>query len=374
VLAGIAELGRHAPGRLEPAVSLLFIAATALGALVTASHIDWRRLNTVSFLTLPAMVLGLPLALVAKPHPLADLGWLAWPVIFGVHALALRLREAQFPVLRPALHAVAYWVLALLLAVETAWSVDRIADGIWPASAALAATAVLVLLTLRAGSAAAWPVASQPRTYVFGGIGVVLAGLVIATLAVNLTSAADPAPLPYVPLLNPLELASVLVAFVLLRWSEACASLLRPTHADEGASPAARITQIGIALPALFGLFLLTMIVARTVHHWAGVPFDLELLARSTQFQAALSMVWGTAALAAMLLGARRARRTVWMCGATLMAIVVVKLFAVDLGNTGTVGRVISFLGVGVLLLVVGYFAPVPPRTRLGATGVEAKS
>jgi uncharacterized membrane protein len=44
------------------------------------------------------------------------------------------------------------------------------------------------------------------------------------------------------------------------------------------------------------------------------------------------------------------------------MAVVVAKLFLVDLGNTGTLARVVSFLGVGVLLLVVGYFAPVPPR------------
>ena len=44
------------------------------------------------------------------------------------------------------------------------------------------------------------------------------------------------------------------------------------------------------------------------------------------------------------------------------MAVVVGKLFLVDLGNTDTLARVVSFLGVGLLFLVVGYFAPVPPR------------
>jgi uncharacterized membrane protein len=47
------------------------------------------------------------------------------------------------------------------------------------------------------------------------------------------------------------------------------------------------------------------------------------------------------------------------------MTVVVAKLFLVDLGNAGTLGRVVSFLGVGVLLLIVGYFAPVPPRAEL---------
>jgi uncharacterized membrane protein len=373
VLAGIVELGRHAPGRLEPAVALMFVAATALVAILTAPRIDWRRLNAVGLLTLPAIVLGAALALVAKPHPFADLGWFAWPAILAVHALVLRLREAQFPAWRPVLHTVAYWVLALLLAVETAWSIDRVADGIWPVSGALAVTALLVLLTVQASGTSAWPVGAHSRTYLFGGAAVVLAALVLATFAANLTSAADPTPLPYVPLLNPLELASVFAAFVLLRWWGACAALQTPE--SDGAERARAaiatrgmvVTKGAVALPALFGLFLLTMIVARTVHHWAGVPFDLELLARSTQFQAALSMVWGTTALIGMLLGARRGKRIVWMCGAALMAIVVVKLFLIDLGNAGTVGRVISFLGVGVLLLVVGYFAPVPPRTRLEA-------
>jgi uncharacterized membrane protein len=48
------------------------------------------------------------------------------------------------------------------------------------------------------------------------------------------------------------------------------------------------------------------------------------------------------------------------------MGIVVVKLFLVDLGNTGTLARIVSFIGIGALLLAVGYFAPAPPRQRDG--------
>jgi uncharacterized membrane protein len=69
-------------------------------------------------------------------------------------------------------------------------------------------------------------------------------------------------------------------------------------------------------------------------------------------------------ALLGMVIGARARQRAVWIAGAALMAVVVAKLFVVELDNTGTLGRVVSFLGVGVLLLVVGYFAPVPPRAR----------
>jgi uncharacterized membrane protein len=43
------------------------------------------------------------------------------------------------------------------------------------------------------------------------------------------------------------------------------------------------------------------------------------------------------------------------------MAIVVAKLFFVDLSNIGGIERIVSFIGVGLLMLVVGYFSPVPP-------------
>jgi len=48
--------------------------------------------------------------------------------------------------------------------------------------------------------------------------------------------------------------------------------------------------------------------------------------------------------------------------GAALLALVVAKLFLVDLAQVGTVERIVSFIGVGLLLLLIGYLAPVPPR------------
>jgi uncharacterized membrane protein len=53
-----------------------------------------------------------------------------------------------------------------------------------------------------------------------------------------------------------------------------------------------------------------------------------------------------------------------WLAGAVLLGVVVLKLFVLDLANTGTLARIVSFLGVGVLLLAIGYFAPVPPGAK----------
>ncbi|MCY1417806.1 hypothetical protein D9M71_333480 [compost metagenome] len=78
--------------------------------------------------------------------------------------------------------------------------------------------------------------------------------------------------------------------------------------------------------------------------------------------QAGLSIVWTLIALGLMIFGHLRARRDLWMVGVALIAVVVVKLFFVELGNSGGLARIVSFIGVGVLLLIVGYFAPLPPR------------
>ncbi|HKX41372.1 MAG TPA: DUF2339 domain-containing protein, partial [Burkholderiaceae bacterium] len=56
------------------------------------------------------------------------------------------------------------------------------------------------------------------------------------------------------------------------------------------------------------------------------------------------------------------AARAAWMVGAGLLAAVVGKLVVVDLSGSGTVTRIVSFIGVGVLMLVIGYVAPLPGK------------
>lgn len=40
----------------------------------------------------------------------------------------------------------------------------------------------------------------------------------------------------------------------------------------------------------------------------------------------------------------------------------VVKLLLIDLNNAGGGARIVAFIAVGVLMLVMGYLAPLPPR------------
>jgi len=62
-----------------------------------------------------------------------------------------------------------------------------------------------------------------------------------------------------------------------------------------------------------------------------------------------------------MLAATRSGNRVVWLVGAVLLGVVIAKLFLVDLSRSGSVERIVSFVGVGLLMLVVGYFSPLPP-------------
>lgn len=51
-----------------------------------------------------------------------------------------------------------------------------------------------------------------------------------------------------------------------------------------------------------------------------------------------------------------------------LSSLMEISLFLVELGNSGGVARVVSFIVVGLLLLVIGYFAPIPSKNKIAAT------
>src|SRR5262249_38081131 len=162
-------------------------------------------------------------------------------------------------------------------------------------------------------------------------------------LYANLTSNGDPAPLPYLPLVNPLDLAEALVFTVLASWVVMVRRLGYAGALSESPTPAYAFFG-GTAFVWANGVLL------RTAHHWAGVPFDLEAMARSVLVQAALSIFWTLLALALTVAATRRGWRDLWLVGAGLLTVVVGKLFLVDLSHISGVERIVTFVGVGLLM------------------------
>ena len=96
----------------------------------------------------------------------------------------------------------------------------------------------------------------------------------------------------------------------------------------------------------------------------AGVPFAAGPLLSSTLVETSISIFWTLIALTTMLVATRKHARIVWLTAAGLLGVVIAKLFLVDLSHVGTVDRIISFVGVGLLMLIIGYFSPLPPAAQ----------
>ncbi|MCU1760355.1 DUF2339 domain-containing protein [Pseudomonas sp. 14P_8.1_Bac3] len=355
-LAWISEVLRFAPVNVQ-ATLLLAVAAVSVALWAwLALRLRWASLGLLCTLLMPAAGAVLFAAWHSRYHPAAGLGWLAWAAVFVVHFISLRRLAPVLPARAlSGAHVLGCWLLIGVLALELRYGLLLLSEQYnawrWLGWAILPS---LYLVLMAAPRKWPWPVSAYAREYrLYAAAPLALLMLGWFWLA-NMVSDGTAEPLPYVPLINPLELGLLFALFGVYVWARSAVTqlALRQDYFDHA-------TQL-IAGVSLFAFF--TALVNRTAHHWGGVPFELDLLLASMQVQAGLSIVWTLMALGLMIGGHLRHRREVWLIGAALIGVVVAKLFFVELSNRGGLARIVSFIGVGVLLLVVGYFAPLPPK------------
>lgn len=240
-----------------------------------------------------------------------------------------------------------------LLAAQADWVADAAWSNYLPSWAMMA---VLVLL-LRRSLAGKWP--SVPLEDWYRTVIIPAATALLAMLAVfwNVRHDGAMAPLPYLPLLNPLDLTT---GFVLMLWVGALRQLASRARIR---NMLLHRLKIGGAIAAYIWF---NLILLRSAAHYVGIDYRIDALVDSQFVQAMLSLVWSASALVLMRACARLMMRRAWWGGAFALGIVVLKLFLVDLANGGSIARVVSFVGVGLLLLLVGYLAPYP-KTAHGA-------
>lgn len=358
---GLREAVAHVADRFALEALAGYVAVSFAGLTLAAIRLAWPAAARPSVLSIPLVgmlvLIGITLSGMAVGDPIADAGWLVWPlaIILIWHGLH---RAEQHEVwghrMLSAAHAAALAVLTLLLCWILDAGVEALAGDVlsrnWHEAMWGAVPAALIVVLPRLRRRLPWPVATYAEAY--GGLGILpVAALLVAWLMAAGTVAADPAPLPYVPLVNPVELVQLAGLLALGDW----VARQRTLGLVRFVSPL-RLTVAALAF------FWLNTVAARAVHYLGGVPYPLGAIAESAAFQATISILWTLIALAAMAWGSQRATRRVWIGGACLLAVVTVKLFVVDLSGIGTVARIVSFLSVGGLMLVIGFLAPLPPK------------
>jgi uncharacterized membrane protein len=221
--------------------------------------------------------------------------------------------------------------------------------GMWPDYLAAWLALAALFLGLRQVRNDGWPL--RPLGSWYGRLVIPMAAIWATLLALywNLRQDGSMQPLPYLPIFNPLDLTT---GFVALLWLD-----LWRMHRDEISEEGRR--NLGrLALALAFGW--LNLMLLRTAAQYLGLPYRFEPLYHSQFIQAMLSLVWTLCAFGLMRFAVSRLSKPLWMLGAVLLGVVVLKLFVIDLRNVGSVARIVSFMGVGGLMLLIGFLAPLP--------------
>jgi uncharacterized membrane protein len=334
---------------------LVFVALSSLTYELVFGALNWGAMRWGARLPW----ISIPVALVTDfmlgdaSHPFAGWAGLAWPLswLLALYGLNREEKDGERIATGPR-YAIALYVPIALVSWELVWWLMEWQYGYpWRLSAlALPAIAVVTAISM-ASRANRWPLAEHWPLFRDVLHSPLIVAMAIWTLIANLGTPGSLQPFSvYLPLLNPIDFTIATAAFAVWVWA-------RRLDAEMVRSAVWKIL-------AVLGFVWINAMALRCIHYWVGVPYRVADLMNSVLVQATLSILWTSAALALMVLSRRRLQRLLWIIGAALLALVVGKLFLIDLANTGTVARIVSFLGVGVLLLVIGFVAPVPPGVK----------
>ncbi len=350
---GLDNINSYAAYDYQITLALLFLTATAL--ISSQLALRWKWPHAIWPVQSVTVVLWLStLAGIAEHgHPFAHFGWLSWAVALAAHYWMLHRHETASSLkLHHSFHTWSYLLLAALGAWEMHWLSGeyQLQHNAWSVASLIAVPVLLLIAVSRPKLEKFWPLNNHLDAYRQQGALPVVVALWLWTFYANLSHDGSSQPLPYLPLLNAIDLGHGLVMLSVGLW-------LMQTRNTAQFNKILFIRAGGAAL-----FVWLNAILLRTLHHWAGVDYQMDALMHSMLVQTALSLFWTLLAMAMMIAASRRAMRPLWIVGATLMGVVLVKLLLVDLAQSGTLERIVSFTGVGVLMLLIGYFAPYPRK------------
>lgn len=349
LLAGALEIIEHLTLRHIPDAWLAF---TGLSVLLLAWLVRATGLVLPAIAVL-ALVLSAPLMIPLQivGHDLVYAGWglPGWLAMLAGAIAAERVQAAATParirgLISMALHLTVAGMAAAMLWQLTTDTLD-LADGWGLAGLALVPLAIAGAAFVL-GRSPLTPVHLPAPQQVWPLRTMQL--LLLIWLLQSLTRAGGSAPLPYLPLLNPLDLMSIAVLLALTR-----------AVRERADASAARV--FGGVVGAL-AVVTASIIWLRSAHHLLAVDWRFAAMTSSNEVQAGLSILWTLIGTLLWVRGSHQRQRAIWAAGALLLALVLCKLLLIDRGFLSTLAGIASFLAFGGLLMLVGYLAPAPPK------------
>lgn len=354
--AGINEIDNNISSINTPLSLILFASFTAVTLQGIKQKLDWSELRLPALALLPVLYLLIPFVIFENDHPFGDWSFISWAIGLASFLWILKKYDTQQTKLTKGLHIAGFWFIIAIITIEATWQVDHHVRGAdtWPLMMTGLIPTLFLLIIYRYGHTISWPVAQHKTQYQAVAVKPIALGIWAWFILMNVYNDGRAAPLEYLPFLNPLDIVLAIQLLALTYWQRL------PLDFEDWGHQRWRFDYSKLLLAISVFLWLNTMWL-RLAHHIWHIDFDLSDMTQSTLVQTGVAILWSVTGLSCMIMGARKKMRSIWIAGAIVMAAVVVKLFMYDLANTGTVERIVSFMSVGLLLLIVGYFSPVPP-------------
>ncbi|MCK5688957.1 DUF2339 domain-containing protein, partial [Myxococcota bacterium] len=334
------------------ASGLAYFGLTALILGYVASKSAWVAGKRASLAFIPSLWIFAG-ATITLDRPSQYGGFAAWPFALATSWRLLWRHEKAFPESRSLkwLHALAWPIPIFLFSAELDhWLKPHFEwDSAWSLSYSILPLLAALYWSSRASH---WPFSTNQKAYrLIAGSLLVALSFFWAIASMGTSAAAQP--LPWMPLLNPLDMVWAFWIATLIFWWR---SILEIKPVSSSVKTGAYIT-LGAILFVWPNVLLL-----RGLHHWFGLDYDFDVFWESALAQASVSILWTIGGMAIILISRRLSLRWLWIVGGSLLGVVVLKLFKVDLNSSGSLERIVSFLAVGLLLVLVGYFAAIPEK------------
>ena len=348
-------------------VQLLYLSVGAYIVFLIGKKIAWDKFRFLAHGFVFVLILAFLKSLGRYAHPFDDFGYCAWAIAFLTYYYILYFNDKKFDIQSKLFlrlgHAGALWVLVGVLVRESNWLANIYVgeSSAWRLAAQGVVPILAIWFVTEKKDSLPWPVARHHSLYMHLGLSPIVVLSWLWLMITNWTNSGNSEPLPYIPFLNPLELSHIGIIFVSSIW------IMKLLNIDWIAKSVKK-KDVGVVLGATYFIWL-NGVLCRTIHHYMGVPFQFYNLFSSAEVQVSLSIFWTLLGIAIMIYGSKKQYRWLWVTGASLLGVVVCKMFLIDLSKIETMARIVSFISVGILFLIVGYFSPIPPKIN----DVEAK-
>ncbi|WP_392559194.1 DUF2339 domain-containing protein [Orbus mooreae] len=366
IIGSIERLSTSSNYIVQPIIAC-YVAAVWLWFMI-GRKIEWSVMRYAVIALWPVLFLSLANNMLFYIHDYyAGLWGLSWLFAFLSGYIYLYLDRDNLAkcntMLVSTLHISLLWIVLAWLYYNISWLLSFLPWGfeVVKASILMIFTCIVILVCFVLKQYRRYPLQMYQKQYWLIGL-LPVALYLLFSLITGLYSSGQIVYWTYIPFINPLEESAGFTLMMLAVWLHQVSKLLVVQNRVQTniITPSLLISLFIISLIFLWG----NSIILRTISQLLDLSWSFYVLWHNNIVQVVLSLVWTLSALILIVIAHRYVLRNLWFVGAILQVIVVLKLVFVDSVELDGLMRAFVFIGVALLMLVIGYLAPIPPRAK----------